>query len=228
MRRFRPITLTAAAAVLALTRLLRSNFFGPMATALMGGITVATVLTLFFLPALYAAWFRVRLMSRQRRLRVNRTRLIGCDATGPGRAALAARRNAFAALVLGACAPVPARQTERAGVASAGYAAEALPEATVSAEGSRAAFYMGAQPVPQWWRQYGSDTLDAWVDEGLRNNASLDAVRHSWKPCSSNFARRSANRCCPSLDAGGQVSRQRAIGLPNFGPPTNLYNVYRR
>ena len=60
VRRFRPITLTAAAAVLALTPLLRSNFFGPMATALMGGITVATVLTLFFLPALYAAWFRIR------------------------------------------------------------------------------------------------------------------------------------------------------------------------
>ncbi|MBD9381756.1 efflux RND transporter permease subunit [Achromobacter sp. ACM02] len=60
VRRFRPITLTAAAAVLALIPLLRSNFFGPMATALMGGITIATVLTLFFLPALYAAWFRVR------------------------------------------------------------------------------------------------------------------------------------------------------------------------
>lgn len=60
VRRFRPITLTAAAAVLALIPLLRSNFFGPMATALMGGITVATVLTLVYLPALYAAWFRVR------------------------------------------------------------------------------------------------------------------------------------------------------------------------
>ncbi len=60
VRRFRPIVLTAAAAVLALIPLLRSNFFGPMATALMGGITSATVLTLFFLPALYAAWFRVR------------------------------------------------------------------------------------------------------------------------------------------------------------------------
>jgi multidrug efflux pump subunit AcrB len=59
VRRFRPITLTAAAAVLALIPLLRSNFFGPMATALMGGITVATVLTLLYLPALYAIWFRV-------------------------------------------------------------------------------------------------------------------------------------------------------------------------
>ncbi|MDN7968492.1 efflux RND transporter permease subunit [Burkholderia multivorans] len=60
VRRFRPITLTAAAAVLALIPLLRSNFFGPMATALMGGITSATVLTLFYLPALYATWFRVK------------------------------------------------------------------------------------------------------------------------------------------------------------------------
>ncbi|WP_082508233.1 efflux RND transporter permease subunit [Burkholderia sp. Leaf177] len=60
VRRFRPITLTAAAAVLALIPLLRSNFFGPMATALMGGITSATVLTLFYLPALYAASFRVK------------------------------------------------------------------------------------------------------------------------------------------------------------------------
>ncbi|MCC8391107.1 efflux RND transporter permease subunit [Paraburkholderia sp. MMS20-SJTR3] len=60
VRRFRPIMLTAAAAVLALIPLLRSGFFGPMATALMGGITVATLLTVFFLPALYAACFRVR------------------------------------------------------------------------------------------------------------------------------------------------------------------------
>ncbi|KWE31748.1 efflux RND transporter permease subunit [Burkholderia territorii] len=64
VRRFRPIMLTAAAAVLALIPLLRSGFFGPMATALMGGITIATVLTVFFLPALYATCFRVRLDER--------------------------------------------------------------------------------------------------------------------------------------------------------------------
>ena len=60
VRRFRPISLTAAAAVLALIPLLQSDLFSPMAAALMGGITVATVLTLFFLPALYAAWFKVK------------------------------------------------------------------------------------------------------------------------------------------------------------------------
>ena len=60
VRRFRPIVLTAAAAVLAMIPLTRSVFWGPMAVAIMGGLIVATALTLLALPAMYAAWFRVR------------------------------------------------------------------------------------------------------------------------------------------------------------------------
>ena len=60
VRRFRPIVLTAAAAVLAMIPLSRSVFWGPMAVAIMGGLVVATALTLLALPAMYAAWFRVR------------------------------------------------------------------------------------------------------------------------------------------------------------------------
>ena len=59
VRRFRPIVLTAAAAVLAMVPLSRSGFWGPMAVAIMGGLAVATALTLLALPAMYAAWFRV-------------------------------------------------------------------------------------------------------------------------------------------------------------------------
>ena len=59
VRRFRPIVLTALAAVLAMIPLSRSVFFGPMAVAIMGGLIAATVMTLLFLPALYAAWFKV-------------------------------------------------------------------------------------------------------------------------------------------------------------------------
>jgi multidrug efflux pump subunit AcrB len=61
VRRFRPIVLTAAAAVLAMIPLARSVLWGPMAYAIMGGLIVATVLTLLFVPALYAAWFGARL-----------------------------------------------------------------------------------------------------------------------------------------------------------------------
>ncbi|MGV8892435.1 MAG: efflux RND transporter permease subunit [Burkholderiaceae bacterium] len=60
VRRCRPIVLTAAAAVLAMIPLSRSVFWGPMAVAIMGGLIIATALTLLFLPALYAAWFRVK------------------------------------------------------------------------------------------------------------------------------------------------------------------------
>ena len=60
VRRARPVVLTALAAILAMIPLARSVFWGPMALSMMGGLLVATVLTLVFLPALYAAWFRVR------------------------------------------------------------------------------------------------------------------------------------------------------------------------
>jgi len=59
VRRFRPIMLTAGTAVLAMIPLSRQIFWGPMAVAIMGGLIIATVLTLLFLPALYAAWYRV-------------------------------------------------------------------------------------------------------------------------------------------------------------------------
>jgi multidrug efflux pump subunit AcrB len=60
VRRLRPIVLTAAAAVLAMIPLSRSVFWGPMAVAIMGGLVVATVLTLLALPAMYAAWFKIK------------------------------------------------------------------------------------------------------------------------------------------------------------------------
>ena len=60
-----PGGLTAAATVLAMIPLTRSVFWGPMAFAIMGGLTVATFLTIFFVPALYAAWFRVERAAAQ-------------------------------------------------------------------------------------------------------------------------------------------------------------------
>jgi len=60
IRRARPVVLTALASILAMIPLSQNLFWGPMAIAIMGGLTVATLLTLFFVPALYALWFRVR------------------------------------------------------------------------------------------------------------------------------------------------------------------------
>ncbi len=60
VRRARPVALTALAAILGMIPLARSTFWGPMAITIMGGLAVATVLTLLVVPALYALWFRVR------------------------------------------------------------------------------------------------------------------------------------------------------------------------
>jgi multidrug efflux pump subunit AcrB len=59
VRRARPVALAGAATALAMVPLTRSIFWGPMAIAMMGGLIVATMLSIFFVPALYAAWFRV-------------------------------------------------------------------------------------------------------------------------------------------------------------------------
>jgi multidrug efflux pump subunit AcrB len=60
LHRFRPILLTAAAAILGMIPIAPTIFWGPMAYAIMGGLAVATLLTLVFLPALYVAWFRIK------------------------------------------------------------------------------------------------------------------------------------------------------------------------
>jgi multidrug efflux pump len=64
VRRARPVVLTALAAILAMIPLSRSAFWGPMAITIMGGLFVATFLTLLFLPSLYALWYRKRLDER--------------------------------------------------------------------------------------------------------------------------------------------------------------------
>jgi multidrug efflux pump subunit AcrB len=58
--RFRPIMLTAAAAILGMIPLIRNTFWGPMAVAIASGLFLATILTLLVLPTMYAAWFRVK------------------------------------------------------------------------------------------------------------------------------------------------------------------------
>jgi multidrug efflux pump len=60
LSRFRPIMLTAVAAILGMVPIAPTVFWGPMAAAIMGGLAVATILTLIFLPSLYVVWFRIR------------------------------------------------------------------------------------------------------------------------------------------------------------------------
>lgn len=80
VRRSRPVILTALAAVLAFIPLTFNIFWGPMAISMIGGLTVATVLTLVFMPALYALWFRRRLDKTEAEMASQTGRGAGGDA----------------------------------------------------------------------------------------------------------------------------------------------------
>lgn len=129
------------------------------------------------------------------------------------------------ALVLAGCAFAPPAKPP-APPAPAHYAAQSIPNNSATADGVAQHFSLGARAVPEWWRLYGSDTLDAWVDEGLRNNPSLTATKHTLEAAHQLLRAQVGANMLPSLDAGTQVSRQRALGFPEIGPPTNLYDVY--
>ena len=60
VQRSRPVVLTALAAMLAFVPLTQDSFWGPLAYVLIGGVGVGTAITLLFVPALYALWFRIR------------------------------------------------------------------------------------------------------------------------------------------------------------------------
>jgi len=83
VRRARPILLTAGTAIFAMIPLSRSVFWGPMAVALMGGLLVATALTLLFLPALYAAFYRVKPTPAEMRKRIEHAPTNDSAATPP-------------------------------------------------------------------------------------------------------------------------------------------------
>lgn len=128
------------------------------------------------------------------------------------------------ALLLAGCALGPSPKPPAA-PEPAHYAADVLPSET-SAQGAVQRLRQGGQPVPDWWRAYDSAELDAWVDEGLRNGATLAAARHSLAAARESLQGQIGGALLPSLDAQVQTQRQRALGIPGLGRPTNLYNVY--
>jgi NodT family efflux transporter outer membrane factor (OMF) lipoprotein len=83
-----------------------------------------------------------------------------------------------------------------------------------------------AAPVPRWWTSYRSPTLEAWVNEGLRNSPSLNAARHQLEAAHQLVRGQIGNSMLPKLDLGFAPSRQRALTLPGLSQQTFLYNVF--
>ncbi|ULU24217.1 efflux transporter outer membrane subunit [Dyella terrae] len=129
------------------------------------------------------------------------------------------------AIALAGCSFAPPARPSKA-PEPASYTATPTPPTSAEAAGVAQKFSLGTRAVPEWWKAYGSSELDALVDEGLQHSPSLDAARHTLESVRQQYRAQVGDALWPSLDAATQVGRQRALGLPNFGRPTNVYDVY--
>jgi NodT family efflux transporter outer membrane factor (OMF) lipoprotein len=106
------------------------------------------------------------------------------------------------------------------------YGAEPQPAQTVAALGVAQQFVVGAKPVPQWWTLYGSDALDALVDEGLRNSPTLAATDHSLQAAREQLRGQIGSSLLPTVDAQGIAQRQRTPGVPQLGFDKLQYDIF--
>lgn len=130
----------------------------------------------------------------------------------------------LAALILSGCALGPSGDVPKVPQPEH-YAVEATPP-SIGPDGARQQFVLGQRAVPQWWQAYGSPDLSGWVDEALRHNHSLAQAERSLAGAKEQLRGQIDESLWPKVDAVGQATRQRALGLPTMGPPTNLYNVF--
>jgi NodT family efflux transporter outer membrane factor (OMF) lipoprotein len=135
-------------------------------------------------------------------------------------AALAGMTCALAACSFGPSGEPPAMPQP------AHYGAQAQPTQTVPAQGVTQQFVVGAKPVPEWWKLYQSDALNALVDEGLRNSPTLAATDKSLAAAREQLRAQIGSSMLPTVDLGGQATRNRALAIPEAGPNTFLYNIF--
>lgn len=139
------------------------------------------------------------------------------------------RRGRFAALplvlALGGCAFAPDSKPP-AMAQPAQYGVEAAPPAGAAAQGVAQRFERGAHPVPQWWKRYGSEALNALVEEGLANSPDLAAAERKLAGAREQLRGQVNSSLLPSVDAGASATRNRALTMPELPEPTALFNVF--
>lgn len=139
------------------------------------------------------------------------------------------QRVRFAALplvlALGGCAFAPDSKPP-AMAQPAQYGVEAAPPAGATAQGVAQRFERGAHPVPQWWKRYGSEALNALVEEGLANSPDLAAAERNLAGAREQLRGQVNSSLLPSVDAGASATRNRALTMPELPEPTALFNVF--
>ena len=106
------------------------------------------------------------------------------------------------------------------------YAAETQTTTWSAAGGGTQQPDFGARPIPEWWKAYQSDALNALVEEGLKNSPSLAAAQSTLKAAREGLRAQIGQSLWPSIDVGFDPSRQSALVLPFVAPPTYQYDVF--
>jgi NodT family efflux transporter outer membrane factor (OMF) lipoprotein len=143
------------------------------------------------------------------------------------RSPLATRPPALVALsVLTACTAFGPPRTPPSVPSPAHYSiAPTNPQLTAD-QGPRQQLLLGAAPIPEWWRAFGSPQLDALVSEALDRNQSLAAAQANLRAAHEQVREQVGNNLYPHLDAGVASSRQRALSIPGLPQQTFLYDVF--
>lgn len=220
VRRFRPIVLTAAAAILAMIPLSRNDFFGPQAIAIMGGLAIATVLTVFFLPALYAAWFRVvrnRTGAGTPPAGSNEVLFPRNSAMVDGTIAVTTRFSipivVLTIVMLGGCTPT--RVSDRVPLS----APTAWNHAPVVQDHSNQA------DLQEWWRGFRDPLLNDLINQALAANHDLRIATARVREASA-IVTVAESALYPSVDFfsfGGREKRiDRILAVPDGGGETRL------
>ncbi len=106
------------------------------------------------------------------------------------------------------------------------YSVDSQPAQTVAADGVAQQIATGARPVPEWWKEFGSDDLNALVDEGLRNSPSYASAQATLKAAREQLRGQIGDNLFPKIDLEFDPSRQRSLGIPVLPQQTFIENVF--
>jgi NodT family efflux transporter outer membrane factor (OMF) lipoprotein len=137
-------------------------------------------------------------------------------------------RIAFAAvlLTLSACTAFGPDRRPPQMAQPAHYSVDGQPAQTTKADGIAQQVSVGTRPVPMWWTAYGSDDLNALVDEGLRNSPSLAAARSTLQAAREQLRSQIGENMLPKIDLEFSPTRQRSLGIPILPQQTFVENVF--
>jgi NodT family efflux transporter outer membrane factor (OMF) lipoprotein len=106
------------------------------------------------------------------------------------------------------------------------YSVESQPGQTAAADGVSQQVALGARPVPEWWREFGSDDLNALVEEGLKNSPSYASAQSALKAAREQLRSQIGDNLLPQVDLTFSPTRQRSLGIPVLPQQTFIENVF--